>query len=105
MTEKTVLLQSVDPARTVAFTGYRPQKIMKSVNSRMTKVNQQYDYNTIYLIILKRLHVLIRTPICRRIRYFPIRHGRWIRYLWSTSCDGTTKRTPRITAHRCSCLS
>lgn len=61
MTEKTVLLQSVDPARTVAFTGYRPQKIMESVNSRMTKVNQQYDYNTIYLIILKRLHVLIRT--------------------------------------------
>ncbi len=40
MTEKTVLLQSVDPARTVAFTGYRPQKIMESVNSRMTKVNQ-----------------------------------------------------------------
>ena len=34
---------------------------MESVNSRMTKVNQQYDYNTIYLIILKRLHVLIRT--------------------------------------------
>ena len=64
MTEKTVLLQSVDPARTVAFTGYRPQKIMESVNSRMTKVNQQYDYNTIYLIILNSsLYYLIFMPI------------------------------------------
>ena len=73
---------------------------MESVNSRMTKVNQQYDYNTIYLIILKRLHVLIRTG-----------HDTFL----SGMADGFNicgaqvvmelQSAPRLTAHRCSCLS
>lgn len=53
---KTIAIPSIDPARTVAFTGYRPQKIMESLSSR----GKSYLMDTIHRTVLERLKVIIR---------------------------------------------
>lgn len=56
MTLKTIAIPSIDPARTVAFSGYRPQKIMESLSSR----GNRYLMDTIHRTVLERLKVIIR---------------------------------------------
>ena len=58
---------------------------MESVNSRMTKVNQQYDYNIIYLIILKHYTFLFVQDMILSYPVWPmdsifVEHKLWWNY-------------------------